>query len=83
VCHLPLAKTQVVAMASINTILGGAPKLWTSFLTNKRVNKYLFLENITILSLASYFMIVASLAGSVLHTGPSKFKIILFLRHSC
>ena len=59
---------------SADTILGGTAKLWTNLLANKRVNKYLFFENFTILTLASWYMLASSYAGSVINNGPSKQK---------
>jgi hypothetical protein len=57
--------------STFHEIVGGAIIL-KSFVSNRRADIHLYLENFNLLALASFFTVIASIGGYVLGKGTGK-----------
>jgi hypothetical protein len=53
-------------------IIGVTAHLWKNFISNRRANIHLFLENFNILLAASFFTVEPAIAGFLLKKGPGR-----------
>ena len=55
--------------STFDQIVGGGALLFKSFVSNRRADIHLYLENFNVLALASFFTVLASIGGYVLDRG--------------